>query len=665
MMPTSRQLRGYIFYHLRLRIAAPLTRLPYLTRFSQPAFLWELVFACFCILTLVPWAPRPWRPPCNNSWALVLHNDFMSNSVFGVDTVFTFGPYGFLYYGAIPTTYIYTLLGWLVISGGYTASVLAVVREASMPYWAKLLLALGMTVCAASLDVVDGQVFSLAAFALAAGTVCRPGTLRQDILITCALALCTVTKLSWAITIAPMVFAVCIADLLSGNRRWIKGPTFLMMLILLWACAGQPFSSLPTFIQRSLEITTGYAQSMQLTAPWSSLSPYVYILITITVITLSLFGTWRTATNGHFTLFYALICFICFVVFKAGFVRQDHHEIVAATFLVTLAALMFALCSSSVRSARPILVVLSVSLVILFSAFFRNMTNPYFRPRLSETLLLRGLRDVSMILTGHLSPLGMITDDLAATGATRLPNIPEAGTVDVYPWGAVDALYAKGATVRHRPIFESYSAYTPALARINRDFLISTMRPRTILFAVMALDGRFPAMEDGLSWPELLTRYELRATGDPFITLEARQSPGFAKYTLLSEDPITPYIPYTLPGAGPIWISIDIPLGPVGRLLSAAYRPAILLLAVRFADGVVETYRLIPGVARAGFLLSPAIVTTDQWEAFHKSPDSSTLMNRQVIQIAIAGEPGFDRDYDFQNASLQVSRLTIDSAVQE
>ena len=54
------------------------------------------LFTFYTISVFVPWVPRSWRPPCNNSWALVLHDAFVKRAAFGTDVVFTFGPYGFL-----------------------------------------------------------------------------------------------------------------------------------------------------------------------------------------------------------------------------------------------------------------------------------------------------------------------------------------------------------------------------------------------------------------------------------------------------------------------------------------------------------------------------------------------------------------------------------------
>jgi hypothetical protein len=96
-------------------------------------------------------------------------------------------------------------------------------------------------------------------------------------------------------------------------------------------------------------------------------------------------------------------------------------------------------------------------------------------------------------------------EDHAAGLRTALPNLEISGSVDVYPLSQTVAL-APSLTCRPRPIFQSYSAYTPKLAEMNAAYLRSNRAADHILFDVWTIDGRFAAQDDSLSWPELLTR---------------------------------------------------------------------------------------------------------------------------------------------------------------
>src|SRR5262249_8899468 len=77
------------------------------------------------------------------------------------------------------------------------------------------------------------------------------------------------------------------------------------------------------------------------------------------------------------------------------------------------------------------------------------------------------------------------------------------GTVDLYP-SALGYVVANGWSYAGRPVFQSYSAYTGALAELNASHLRGADAPDTIFFGVQPIDGRFPSLDDSLSWPELL-----------------------------------------------------------------------------------------------------------------------------------------------------------------
>ena len=93
-----------------------------------------------------------------------------------------------------------------------------------------------------------------------------------------------------------------------------------------------------------------------------------------------------------------------------------------------------------------------------------------------------------------------------------------AGTVDLYPTDAA-ILVAHDVAYRPRPVFQSYVACSATLAAMNADYLRSPRAPDNILFDIQPLSwwsvwhdrGRFPTLDDGLSWPELLTRYDIAA----------------------------------------------------------------------------------------------------------------------------------------------------------
>jgi len=168
-------------------------------------------------------------------------------------------------------------------------------------------------------------------------------------------------------------------------------------------------------------------------------------------------------------------------------------------------------------------------------------------------------------------------------------------------------------------------------------------------------------MEDGLSWPEIITRYDISGEQQGYLLMERRDSPATYKLSQLSETQIQPEIAIALPGGDALWVQIDLPLTMRGKLMQQLYKPAIISLVLRFSDGGTHAFRLIPKVASAGFLISPVIPNNAAFAVFRNKPSDLRLSPLRPVAIAISGETGFREDYSFREAKLRFYRLEFGS----
>jgi hypothetical protein len=216
--------------------------------------------------------------------------------------------------------------------------------------------------------------------------------------------------------------------------------------------------------------------------------------------------------------------------------------------------------------------------------------------------------------------------------------LPELnGGVDVYPWDQV-IIFAHGWRYAPRPVFQSYSAYTPELAEMNAAHMRSDYAADNLLFAVRTLDGRFPSLDDGCSWPELLTRYDVRGAAKDFVLLKKSALPREYHLVPLKDSPIRFAEPVALPtaGNGPIWAKLEINQTTLESLISAFYKPPSLTLAVSLRGGQRFYFRLIPGMARSGFLLSPLINDNASYVALATGDRGRSLINAEVTSMTIS-----------------------------
>lgn len=269
---------------------------------------------------------------------------------------------------------------------------------------------------------------------------------------------------------------------------------------------------------------------------------------------------------------------------------------------------------------------------------------------------LQGMGDMLRFVTGGVDPQSLYREDLRPIAQRQpLPSLP--GTVDLYPWGGVDAVFANGLEYCPRPVFESYSAYTAGLARLNRDYLESEQAPDHLLFAVRQLDGRFPAMDDGLSWPAIFEHYQLAGQHGGYLLLHKRTDRRPLVLESLGRQPVAAGKSLPLPDNGPVWMELELPRTARGKLASQVYRPAILGLRAELSNGRSMVFRIVPEVARAGVLISPILLENGAFAAFLQNPEDARLHPLCPRSLTVVGAPGFEADYDFDRAQVRWFRI--------
>jgi hypothetical protein len=331
--------------------------------------------------------------------------------------------------------------------------------------------------------------------------------------------------------------------------------------------------------------------------------------------------------------------FVLFLGFKHGFVRHDQHEseAVLVVLLIGLMGLAAAWPLLRGRSGRVALMGWLLGLIILTYAslsFGRCVPGKGLFARFVETL------DPRVVLSP--TKLFYAASDLKTAYEHRLAEIrdeyplPELdGGVDVYPWDQA-VIFAHGLRYAPRPVFQSYSAYTPALAEMNAAHLRSGRAADNLLFALRTLDGRYPSLDDGLSWPELLTRYDIQGATTAFVLVKKSATPREFHLVPLKDILIRFAEPVALPAAsnGPVWAELEINKTPLGSLISALYKPPALVLAVSLRDGQRLYFRLVPGMTRGGFLLSPLISDNASFVAL-ATQDGRSLTGAEVTSMTV------------------------------
>jgi hypothetical protein len=195
--------------------------------------------------------------------------------------------------------------------------------------------------------------------------------------------------------------------------------------------------------------------------------------------------------------------------------------------------------------------------------------------------------------------------------AQPLPQLD--GTADMIP-SDQSAMIANRLDYRPRPTVQEYTSYSKPLIERNRRFYTGPGAPKYVFFAPGSIDMRHPASAEGALWPLFLRLYEPAGMVRDMVLLRRRADPlgeliqTAERRTGKLNEPIRVPRPRE-----PVFMAIDIKPTLWGRLLELAFKPPRMMMAIRYADGTEQTYRIIPAMAGAGMLVAPLVGTSAEF----------------------------------------------------
>jgi hypothetical protein len=222
-------------------------------------------------------------------------------------------------------------------------------------------------------------------------------------------------------------------------------------------------------------------------------------------------------------------------------------------------------------------------------------------------------------------------------------------------------LIANQSPYRPLPVFQSYMAYTPRLARENAAFLASDGAPRWLLFNLDTIDNRFPAIDDADLWPLLLTLYQPAGQVDRFLLLERRATPRAWRLVPIGGADALTDRPIAVPPAdgGPIWARIEVAESPAERLTTALFAAPYQYVDVVYVTNAVWRARLVPAIARDGFLLSPVVANVPAFVAL-STQGPAGIPDQAVREIRIHVDSPFGQPTAPRAVRVEFSRLQIE-----
>ena len=525
-----------------------------------------------------------WRVEPDYSLFLIRNVQFATNNASHWRIASAYGPWGFLFRGYHPANYWVSIAIWGLLAGlaaylaqrigGWPAAIALAVILAANPRPLLLMIVPLLVFRAAPMKPLLA-VPSIAALALI--SLVKSSSLALAVIVTVASTV--------AFPLAPVVYIVA--------------------FVVLFLTAGQDISWLLPFLRATWHVSSTYGEAEVSPGEWTGI---VLPIVGAALVILELRRRrWPRAV---------VLAAIVLAFMKTALVRSDmfHAELApcaAAALLIVYAAEMGRFRYAALAAAL-LLVVAYLPPLAEMGRQAIAMANPIAAKRDSDRIYANDLKWLR----------------------TRPALPPIQGSVDVY--GERQSLaIAHGLAYRPRPIYQSYIAYDAYLARINAERLRAPDAPDAILFTMTRSDDRFPSLDDGLSWPDLMARYRVAATAPEFALMrKATPSPYRIEPCGTIEAVVGQTVPMPANCRGLVWSEIAATPTFAGRLLATLYKIPTLTLTTHTRNGETIGGRLIRRTAAAGFLLSPVIVGPVDFAAA-ASGRADTLAPREVQSLVV------------------------------
>lgn len=605
--------------------------------------------------------------PLDSSWLQTLHVAFAQGLQFGRDVIIVLGPWGFLFGGHHPATATLSVVVWCVLAVVFWSATWRLARHLSPRVAVSFAWAVAFTAAASipAAQSVDGRMTAFVVLVLLLHFfVDRARPSAAQLALAGALGLLALAKFT-VLVLALLVVAIVALDAVWRRRVPWTGLLWLASVALCWLAAGQHADVFPEYLLNSWRLSAGYADAMSLVLPGGGVLAIAYVVIAALVVaTVALAGR---AYDARTALLAALgIAGIAALVFKNGYVRHDFHDVGATMALVVLALAVLAVAwpESRVRDGRAVVLVVGAPLAALSLAattLARGDASAGLAGEIAGTLAPGRFMTAARLVAGS-EEAGVESERRLAAVRQRMSLPPVEGEIDAYPWNQL-VLFAHGLAYRPRPVTQSYSTYTPELAELNAAYLRSGESAPNVLFEIAPTDGRLPALEDGRAWPELLARYDYAASDGTRLLLKRAPVPRVFETMPVGDATLAfgDTVSVPAPDGGLLWARVDVEQTALGKLVSALWKLPQIELTVSLRGGEQHVFRLVPGMARSGFVLSPLVQDIKTFALLRATEGIRAVAAKDVIGMTftVAGEASTASPSPYFEPSIRVrlSRL--------
>src|SRR5258708_634247 len=415
-----------------------------------------------------------------------------------------------------------------------------------------------------------------------------------------------------------MLLCVVLVLLAGGLELWVRRKAaaarvpllFAGAFLLGWVLCGQHLGNLPAYLHSSWEISQGYQDAMGFSCPplqlylgLSALGLVIgYVLLNLCTQPDRLRGLALTVGDGAFI----------YLNWKHGFIRADGHQVGFYYMALTVAVSSPLLLDDAPRLAWAKRLLLAATAAVSLVGLEQAL------PGVVRGVLAGAQNKVDRSISFALGQAftrelydSKLRSQQIATEMLKTKTKVGTSSLDVIGFEQGVALF-NGFNYQPRPVFQSYSAYTPYLSRLNYDYFASERAPDFALFKLETIDGRLHTMDDSQVLRLLIQRYTYLFTEEGFTLWQRRPGPFDA--SAYEPKPIrsaTIRLGQKLNVADlarqNLWVEIDYEFSLLGKLRRFLFKPPLVQLRITDDRGFETVHRLPQPIGRTGFMLNPVL----------------------------------------------------------
>ncbi|MEM8952856.1 MAG: hypothetical protein AAGD22_01775 [Verrucomicrobiota bacterium] len=563
-------------------------------------------------IDLKPNIPTPDLDP---SWGAILEANARHGTQFGTESIHTYGPLGYLYNSTFSIKFFERQLSTEFFLKGIAAFAIFLLGTRLPP--------IGRITLVASLLLVPADTFQIAAMSLPLMIVTSTQRAQIPLALFSLLLLIPLAMMKFTLTVVIIYVTMVAAILLVFSGRWRFALAWLAValvaFLVTWKQIGQSNWNLPDFFVNSMSIATGYAAGMGRQAdPASLLVGLVSATALVLLISLPLLPAlkqkeWLTLVKTGLAI--SIPAAFAFIVWKHGFTRADPGHIsifFAFTPFVALTCLAcFDLPPITEKCRHLLTVVVIVSAALGLTITDKNASFSIRNPIAALGTRLECLADLKEYQEDKKREYKAAQKD---ADLPRIRSVINEDSVDVFGNQQGYAIL-NDFKLKHRPVFQSYNAYTPLLLDLNEEFYLSDQRPQYVMLNLDSFDYRFPPNDDSKALALILANYRPLFVEEEHLLLVQTDTLTQWEPELVEERAITLGSPIDLTAYVDrnLWLEIEVHPSLKGRLIGFLYRSPHVFITLDETNVPLDhiQYLLSRKAASAGFIASPLLLHRD------------------------------------------------------